>query len=307
MNRFYAHGKLLLSAEYLVMHGSKALALPLKQGQSLEIIPTENRSSFNWNAGYLDKTWFSARFDPASLRILETSDQEKAGLLREMFAACIEMRPDFQEELFRWDAVTNLEFSPDYGFGSSSTLTALIAEWAEVNPLELHFMVSEGSGYDVACALAEGPIIYQLRDQSPQYRHIPFHPPFSRQLWFAWLGRKENTASQLDKISASFKPGFDAIHRFSQYTLAMAEATTLGEFRIIMEEHEDALAQLLGMEKVSLRLEGIPGSVKSLGAWGGDFVMVASEAMEESVLDYLRGKDIHEVYNYNDLIYEGAE
>jgi mevalonate kinase len=307
MNRFYAHGKLLLSAEYMVIYGSKALALPLKQGQSLEITPTEDRSSFSWKAGYLDKTWFRARFDPGSLRILETSDQEKAVRLREMFAACIEMRPDFQEQLFRWDAVTNLEFSPDYGFGSSSTLTALVAEWAEVNPLELHFMVSEGSGYDVACALAEGPIIYKLRDQSPQYQHIPFSPPFSQQLWFAWLGRKEDTASHLEKISGSFSPGFEAINRFSQLTMAMAEASSLGEFRIVMEEHEDVLSRLLGMEKVSRRLEGLPGSVKSLGAWGGDFVMIASEAMEETILDYLHGKDIHVVFNYKDLVYEGAE
>ena len=37
MLRFYSHGKLLLTAEYVVLDGAKALALPTKYGQSLTV------------------------------------------------------------------------------------------------------------------------------------------------------------------------------------------------------------------------------------------------------------------------------
>jgi mevalonate kinase len=307
MNTLYAHGKLLLSAEYMVMHGSKALALPLQLGQSLEKIPVQSRHVFSWKAYYREKLWFSAQFDPSSLKILDTTDQHMAERLQEMLRACIEMMPGFQRELFRWDVITSLEFSPEYGFGSSSTLIALLAEWAEVNPLELHFMVSGGSGYDVACALAEGPIIYHLRDQFPSYRHVPFHPPFSQQLFFAWLGKKQPTGSHLDAVAGKIRPSFETIRYFSRLTMEMVEATSLVQFRKIMEEHEEALSRLLGIEKVSGRFEGLPGSIKSLGAWGGDFVMIATEIDEKKLKGFLKMNNINVVYRYKDLIYGGEE
>jgi len=151
MNPFYAHGKLLISAEYLVLYGSKALAVPLRLGQTLQRIKRNEPHIFSWRAFYQDQLWFRATLDPASLKILSSSDPDKASYLKHLIQECIAMMPSFQEDLFRMDAETTLEFSPEWGFGSSSTLTALMAEWAEVNPLDLHFAVSGGSGFDVAC------------------------------------------------------------------------------------------------------------------------------------------------------------
>ena len=35
--KFYSHGKVLLTAEYAVLEGVKALSLPTKKGQSLTV------------------------------------------------------------------------------------------------------------------------------------------------------------------------------------------------------------------------------------------------------------------------------
>lgn len=304
MIRFQAHGKLLLSAEYMVMHGATALAVPLKKGQNLEIQHTESNLIFPWKAFFNDKLWFEANYDPGTLRILDTSDPDMALGLKNLLQACIELMPSFQESLFRKDAITRLDFSPDYGFGSSSTLISLLAEWAEVNPLDLHFMVSEGSGYDVACALAEGPISYKLRDHLPQYQHIPFKPSFHENIWFAWLGRKQATEKHLKEVAHRIKPGFETIYKFSELTRAMIEARTLDEFRKVMDVHEDELSQILGMETVSSRFRSLPGSIKSLGAWGGDFVMIATEADRETLKDYLERNGIQTLYSYKELVYE---
>ncbi len=308
MTIFHAHGKLLISAEYMVMHGSKALAVPLQQGQSLHKIRSENREVFTWKAFYQEQLWFHASLDPASLKILDTGDTEMAQRLQQMITACIELMPSFQEDLVRWDVETFLEFSPLWGFGSSSTLITLLAVWAEINPLDLHFQVSDGSGYDVACATAEGPILYTLRDHSPHYQHVPFDPPFSHQLYFAWLGKKQLTAAHLKQLAGGVSPDDETILHFSQLTDRMIAADNLDTFQALMMEHEEKLSQILGIEKISTsRFPGLPGTVKSLGAWGGDFVMIASGASEKELFDYLYQRDIQLIYRYQELIYHGTE
>lgn len=306
MNIFHAHGKLLLSAEYMVLFGSKALALPLNQGQTLERIRSDNRGAFSWSAYFGDERWFYAWFDPQNLGVLETSDMDKATWLQEIIRACIGEMPAFQQDLFNWDVVTRLDFPPSYGFGSSSTLIALLAEWAEINPLDLHSRISGGSGFDVACAVAEGPIIYYLRDGSPHYRHVPFRPGFSRHLYFVWLGKKQPTASHLREVEGRINPDYETIHHFSELTGQMCDAATLDEFKALMEEHEERLSAILGMEPVSSRFDGLPGCIKSLGAWGGDFAMIATEEDQDTLEDYLKHQGIRVVYNYNDIVYDAA-
>ena len=307
MNHFHAHGKLLLSAEYMVMHGSTALAIPLKMGQHLDLIPREAGGIFSWTACHEQGPWFSASFDSVSLEILDSSNMEIALRLKGFIGACIELMPSFREDLVQWDVETRLEFSPDYGFGSSSTLIALLSAWAKVNPLDLHFRVSVGSGYDVACAVSEGPITYELRDQSPRYRQVPFSPPFRDQLWFAWLGYKQATSAHLDEMSGRLSPGIKSIHLFSQLSAKMMEDKTLGQFRESMEKHEHELSLLLGLDRVSLQFPDLPGSLKSLGAWGGDFVMIATETDLQTLQAYLKHRGIHTLYNYKQLVYEGSK
>lgn len=307
MKAFRAHGKLLISAEYMVLHGSKALAVPLQNGQVLQRIRSENRNVFSWKAHYGSEIWFSASYDPSSLRILKTSDQEKAESLKKLIQACIELIPSFQQELFTWDVETDLEFSPLWGFGSSSTLTALMAEWADVNPLDLHFMISEGSGYDVACAIAERPILYWLREDGPHYQHVPFDPPFADQLYFVWLGTKQNTREHLVRIAEHMDPGYEELLHFNSISQKMIEATVLSDFQQLMEEHENRLSALIKLERVSTsRFHDLPGSVKSMGAWGGDFVMIASDADPENLYNYLNGKGFFTIFKYKDLVHHAG-
>jgi len=307
MKAFRAHGKLLISAEYMVLHGSKALAVPLQSGQVLQRIRSENQGIFSWEACYGPEVWFKASYDSSSLVILETTDQGKAESLCKLILACIELAPSFQQELFTWDVETDLEFSPLWGFGSSSTLIALMAEWAEVNPLELHYMISEGSGYDVACAIAEQPILYWLRDDEPHYQHVPFDPPFADQLYFVWLGTKQNTREHLVSIAEHMNPGYEEIRHFSSLSQQMIEASELSDFQRLMEEHEDRLSALIQLEKVSTsRFPDLPGRAKSLGAWGGDFVMIAAETDPDRLINYLNGKGINTIFRFKDLVYHGG-
>lgn len=306
MKSFRAHGKLLITSEYMVMFGALALALPLRLGQWLMLRPSGNRNRFSWVAKTGGQEWFSAEFNPETIQITRTSHTEKAEYLARLIRSCIELRPSFQEDLYKWSAVTDLEFSPHWGFGSSSTLTAILADWAEVNPFDLHFMVSDGSGFDVACAIAEGPINYRLRDQAPHYRHVPFDPPFADQIYFAWLGKKQSTGNHLEKVATHLQVDYETIHRFSCMTKAMMETVELKEFRDLMAEHEEVLSEILNVEPVSRTLlNQLPGTVKSLGAWGGDHVMIATDASEKDIMNFLAERKITTVHKYRNLVYRG--
>lgn len=306
MSLLQAHGKLLISAEYMVLYGSRALAVPLKKGQRLQTIRSEDRKLFAWNAYYEDDPWFSADFNPSTLGVVATTDQEKAGYLQRLLKACIQLDPAFQSELFDWDVETRLDFSPDWGLGSSATLTALVAEWADVNPLDLHFMVSEGSGFDVACAITDSAIIYSLLDDGPHYQPVLFNPPFADQLYFVWLGSKQPTAKHVEEMAGQLSPDPEKIGYFSNLTRGMLEAGELYDFRILMEEHESKVSELISLDRVSeTRFPGLLGSVKSLGAWGGDFVMIATEQDPDALYNYLDNLGFTTRFRYKDLIYEG--
>jgi len=301
----YAHGKLMISAEYMVLFGAQALALPLRLGQSLSRCRSVNPFVFSWKAYYKERQWFAAVIDPGELKVISTDSPGRAENLCRMLRACTELMPSFREDLVKWDAETRLEFSPEWGLGSSSTLTALLSEWAEVNPLDLHFRTSEGSGYDVACAVARGPIHYRLRDSTPHYQHVEFHPPFADHLYFAWLGTKQPTAGHLRDLAGRIEPDYGIIHQFSMLTEAMTRSQELGEFQTLMAEHEKLLSGLLGIEPVSRsRFPDLQGTVKSLGAWGGDFVMIATTLPDRELFDYLYSHGIEVIFRYKELVYE---
>ena len=135
-----------------------------------------------------------------------------------------------------------------------------------------------------------------------------FSPTFSDHLYFVWLGSKQATAAHLARMAGRIEVDYEIIKQFSSFTNNMIEARDLDTFQDLMKEHEKGLSSLLKMESVSVsRFQGLPGTVKSLGAWGGDFVMIASDTDEEELFDYLYKKDLKVVFKFNDLVYNGQE
>ena len=71
----------------------------------------------------------------------------------------------------------------------------------------------------------------------------------------------------------------------------------------MIDEHENIIGETLKMMKVKDTLfADYWGSVKSLGAWGGDFVMITNDKNETALKDYLQQKSISTVFSWNELI-----
>jgi len=60
---FYSNGKLILTAEYLVLDGAKALAIPTKYGQYLEVEDISEKVLLWKSLDEHDMVWFEAIFN----------------------------------------------------------------------------------------------------------------------------------------------------------------------------------------------------------------------------------------------------
>jgi len=276
MSPYYAHGKLLLSGEYLVMDGAKALALPTSMGQSLHVQEYEGHS-IRWQA--LDchgKIWLEAYFAPDTLDMISSDDVRKAQSLQKMLRNAKKLSPGF---LLQGGIriTTQLHFERSWGLGSSSTLVALIAQWAGVDPFALFDTSLTGSGYDVACALQQKPIFYQRIAGKRQVEAIHFKPPFAKQLRFVYLGEKQLSSDEVRQYKSRPKPSQEQIDRITGISEALVSCSSLSDFSALIQEHETILSAVLHRQPVAqTRFVGYPGAVKSMGAWGGDFVLATA-------------------------------
>ena len=144
IQNFYAHGKLLISGEYLVLRGAKALAIPLKYGQSLQIIASDGKPQLIWKANYPGKKWFKAIYNTSYLDIQETDNPELAQRLQNILKEARQLNPAFLTQQANITAISSLNFPPEWGIGSSSSLMANIGRWAKVDPFELNRRIFGG-------------------------------------------------------------------------------------------------------------------------------------------------------------------
>jgi len=300
-----AHGKLLLTGEYFVLDGAVALAVPVRFGQSFHFMRDETSTGLRWESRDPDGSiWFSAEYEMPSLRLLTCSDSETANTLAALLAACRRQNPDFLQTAPGWRVLTQTDFPRAWGLGTSSTLIAALGRWAGVNPYQVLFETLGGSGYDIACAFAESAVLYQLLEkQQPIVTPVIFHPPFSSALFFVYLGKKQNSRAGIQHYRA--RAGGDSawIEEVSALTQACLGAVDLIGFEQALAAHERLVGQALGLPGVrEVWFADFWGEIKSLGAWGGDFVLATSVRPEEEVRSYFQKRGFGTVLTWKEMV-----
>ena len=309
MMRFRANGKLLLTGEYLVLHGAVALALPTKLGQTMTVTTASGchceehgDEAILWNAYKPDGLWLSATLKPDTLEVVETDDPSKAEKLAAILKAVRELNPGAFEPGLHFE--THLEFNPAWGLGSSSTLISNLAQWAGVNPYEILKRTIGGSGYDLACATAQSAIHYKLDQGKPLVQPVVFNPPFVDRLYFVYQEKKQHSSDEVRRFNqqwgqADLKAEMQTV---SELGMALPTITYYEDFCTLLQLHESILARCLDREPVQQQYPDFNGVLKSLGAWGGDFLLAVTEMPDEDVRAYFQGKGMNTVFKYQDLI-----
>lgn len=304
--QFYGHGKILLSGEYFVLEGALSLALPTTVGQSLKV---KSRSSYSptlkWTAlDHAGKTWFEGEYEFWHFKEIHSTDQKVSADLQKILNQVRLQNPHFLRDDIDVSVETKLEFPWDWGLGSSSSLLYNIAQWAYVSPFELANKAFGGSGYDIACAQSMGPIHYELKESLPKWRPVGFSPSFREKLFLVHLGKKRDTREAVHAFKGlSPEARLAPVEIITSLTQELTVAADLRSFERAIREHEQAVGSALGIMPVKEELfSDYWGEVKSLGAWGGDFVMVTSNRSFQETRDYFVGKGLSTVIAFNELV-----
>ena len=301
---FYAHGKLLITGEYAVMDGADALAIPTRFGQRMVIKKTRG-SDLIWDSLEANgESWFSSQISLYDFSAIETTDQEVSKQLQLILKNAVRLNPEFLDKWNGFKIETQVEFPRDWGLGTSSTLISLVAQWADVNPLQLYFKTFNGSGYDVACAGSDSPIVYYNDEDEIGYTPVEFSPSYADNLYFVHLGVKQDTAQGIKEYLKRTKGRKKLAEEITRITEATLNAKSMSDFSEQVEKHEEIIAKAMDYNTVKKsRFPDFWGCVKSLGAWGGDFALIVSDKSEAETNEYFVNKGYKTFIPFKEMIF----
>ena len=299
--KFKSNGKLLITSEYLVMKGAMALAIPAKLDQELNVIST-NSDFVNWKSFNKDnQIWYEEKFflDKGTL-IYHGKKNKMSDLIVRLFDYIHKFNNP--EKSIGNEFIWKINFNINWGLGSSSTLINNLSKWAKVNPYKLLFSVFNGSGYDIACCDKSNPIIFQKKDDYLSVSDTTFNPNFLNNLFLIFLNKKQDTQKSVQNFLETDQSLNEGINQINEIVHEIENVKDITTFESLIERHEKIIANILQMP--TIQNEKFPdynnGVIKSLGSWGGDFVLATGD---EKSVDYFEEKGFNTIRKISDLLY----
>ncbi|MAU55156.1 MAG: GHMP kinase [Flavobacteriales bacterium] len=290
-------GKLLITSEYYVTKGSLALAIPTKFRQSLDF-KYDNSNRLKWKS--YDKEndiWIDCEFELSNFKITKNKNKHSK-TLQSILISANNINPEFLINNGGGLVTTQLNFSRKWGLGTSSTLINNISKWANIDPYELLWSNYKGSGYDIACALAKRPILYKLENNVPIVKSIQFSPDYTKNIFFIYLNKKQDSNKEIDKFF-ELKISKQTINKLSDLTIEFVNSKTLLDFQNCIIKHENIISKTLKVDTIkNMYFKDYEGEIKSLGAWGGDFILAAGPVNSKK---YFYDKGYNTVLNYKEI------
>lgn len=281
----------MLFGEYLVLNGADSLAFPLKFGQTLLVTKS---NAISWESYAREGMWFSASLDN-DFNILDTNNQEAAEILKQLFLVIRAEKPDLDfQNAFKSEA----NFELNWGIGSSSTLISLLSQWSGVEAKKLLDVSFGGSGYDVACATATGPIIYA---NGKVKKEVALPESITDKLLFIYLGNKQNSREEIKRFNKKnvIQSQVDEMNTIISTAL---QTDKIEVFEQQLDLSEDLISSIIETTKLKQRFfADYSYSIKSLGAWGGDFFMATYRDLE-TAKKYFEEKGYRTFFTYQEFI-----
>lgn len=296
--RLYSNGKLLISGEYVILDGALSLAAPTLLGQHLEILKDDSKyikwTSKNSNG----KVWFQCKIYRDNLELDKSSSSKISNTLIEIIKNIRDFNPNFLTNSGA-SITTKLTFDKDWGLGSSSTLISNLSKLAGIDPFKLNNKIFNGSGYDIACAGSNSPLLFSKSENEKYIKEVSFRPVFHENIYFVYLNRKQNSLTEVKKYKKT-KSSKESISEISEITKNILNCNEYKIFNELISSHEQVISKLISKQTIKKELfNDFQGEIKSLGAWGGDFIMVSSE---NSPLNYFKNKGYNTLFKFSDLL-----
>ncbi|RUT78004.1 GYDIA family GHMP kinase [Ancylomarina longa] len=301
INKYYSNAKFLITGEYLVLHGALAFAVPLKFGQSMEIYPTD-KNELQWVAFEQGKEWLQFTIQQQEIEIQKTKGKTEKEFICFLLNKAKTLNSNFLLNL-GLQIKTEIDFNRNWGLGSSSSLINNIAQWANINPYELHALVSNGSGYDIASANYCKPILFCKNGNHPLIYPVDFSPSFSNQLYFVYQGNKQSSEESVNHFLNIKTPPKNKLNHISNLSRKITKIKSALDFDLLLADHEEIISGILDCQPVKTKhFTDFKGSMKSLGAWGGDFLLIRSDMRKNDVHQYFFQKGLTTIFSWNEII-----
>ena len=282
----------------MVLDGATALAIPTSKGQSLSVQEVDGHSVVWTSLDENGTIWFEASFDH-QLKLSSTSDETMAHTLLDILSTARELSPKFLTEHKLYEVITKLDFPSNWGLGSSSTLINNIAQWAAVDAFMLLANSFGGSGYDIAAAQVDRPIFFTKLDQQPRIKVVTLPWSFKDQLFFVHLNKKQDSKLGIARYKGK-QVSKAQLQQITDITHKLLMCYHLSEFERLVESHERMISEIIELPTVKEQLfPDYKGAVKSLGAWGGDFVLATGTTSDRA---YFRKKGYTTIIPFSKMI-----
>ena len=299
---FYSNGKLLITGEYLVLDGATAFAFPTKFGQNL-VVESTKTGFISWKSFDSDKNcWFKTEitFDEIIKKKMSNESQKIKNTLIEILYEAYKLNPNLISNSKGFEVKTELTFPKNWGLGTSSTLVNNIAQWFQIDAFELLKNSFGGSGYDIACAQNNTPILYKIDNQKPIVTTISFNEDFKKNIYFLYLNKKQNSKTAIENYYNKRGEISEIISKINHLTEIISTTNDLETFKNALKIHETELSFVLEQNTIKEQLfPDFDGTIKSLGAWGGDFVIIVSN---ENPSSYFALKGYTTILKFSEII-----
>ncbi len=299
---FYSNGKLLLSGEYVVLDGARALAIPTKHGQSLLVEPNKESKVLWKSIDENNEIWFEGSFSfDAISNGFSNAPNDISGRLIQILNAAIRLNPNFLKDEKGYSVVSKLDFPRNWGLGSSSTLLNNVAQWAKIDPFKLSDATFGGSGYDIACASNDTPIFYSLKENIPNIEPANFNPSFKDRLHFVHLNQKQDSREAIKTYLKNKRQVSEVILEIDAITNKLNSSNTIVEFEHLIAKHEVLIGRITNQTPIQERLfNDYDNAIKSLGGWGGDFILATGRFNE--VEHYFNSKGYQTIIPFTNMV-----
>ncbi|MEJ5103051.1 GYDIA family GHMP kinase [Chryseobacterium sp. MYb328] len=299
MSAIFSPGKLMLTSEYFAIDGALVLAVPTRLGQEFFFEEKDdNQSLILWEALHQNQPWLKAVINYKNWQILETNIPSSAEFILKTLKNVQQLSATKFKNDFTYHLKTNLQFPADFGLGSSSTLMNNLSEWAEIDPFYLNTISLGGSGYDIAVAKEKSAVLFQSKPEI-RYEKVDFNPSFKNELIFIHLNQKQDSREAISLYKSKTKSQ-ELVNEFSDITKKILLCNELENFSELMMIHEGKISNFIEIPTVKEKLfSDCPVFVKSLGAWGGDFVLSAKFG---GFKDYFWEKGFTTIFEWKNLI-----
>src|SRR5690606_8396775 len=122
---------------------------------------------------------------------------------------------------------------------------------------------------------------------------------FTNQIFFGYLNKRMSTRQGIEQYGRNRLRSTD-LQRISDISGACVFADKLEDFESLLMEHELILSKTLSKKTVKEDLSpDYPNTLKSMGAWGGDFILATGNKENQ---DYFLQKGYPVVISYNNMV-----